>query len=102
MSAKRIDISLINFKAIEIKEDAKGFFFMIGDYRATIPPHFGAKNFNGQEVLSFFVDKLGDIGVLIIGAFLLDLIQKRKVKNVKIDNKVVNTEEEITEALKEE
>jgi len=99
MNIKRIDLNLLEPTAINIKEDSNGFFFMIGDYRANIPPHYQTKKFNGQEILSFFIDKLSDIGVGVVVCFLYDLLQKRKIKNLKINNHNVNTEDEIKKAL---
>jgi len=99
MNIKRIDLNLLEPTAINIKEDSNGFFFMIGDYRANIPPHYQAKNFNDQEIFSFFIDKLSDVGVGVIVCFLYDLLQKRKIKNLKVNNNSVNTEDEIKKAL---
>ena len=99
---KRIDFTLLEPTAIEIKEDSNGFFFMIGDFRADVPPHFGAKNFTSQEVLSFFVNNISNIGVGVISCYLYDLLKKRQIKNVKIERNNVNSEEEIRKALEDE
>ncbi|WP_461255770.1 hypothetical protein [Treponema sp. R80B11-R83G3] len=100
MNINKAELILLEPTAIDVKEDSNGFFFMIGDYRANIPPHYKAKNFNEQEILSFFIDKLSDVGVGVIVCFLYDLLQKRKIKNLKINNYNVNTEDEIKKALK--
>jgi hypothetical protein len=102
ISPKRIDFTLLDSTAIEIKEDSHGFFFMVGDYRANIPPHYGARNFTSQEVLSFFMNNLNNLGIGIIACYLYDLLKKQRIKNVKIEGNSANTEEEIKKALENE
>ena len=99
MNKVRIDVTILDSKAIRINEDSNGVFFMIGEYRAHILPHCLGSGFNTQEVLSFFIDKIGDIGVGVIVCFLYDLLQSKKIKNIKINNETVDTEDEIKEAL---
>ena len=102
MDKMRIDLTLIDPSAIRINEDSNGAFLMIGEHRAYVPPHYIGKNFNGQDAICFFIDRIGDIGVGVIVYFLCDLLQKKKIKNVKINNKVVDTEDEIKKALGDE
>lgn len=103
ISPKKIDFTLLDSTAIEIKEDYSGYFFMIGNYRASVPPHFGARSFTGQEVLTFFIDKMvGTVGFGIVSCYLYDLIKAQRAKNIKIDGKPVDTEEEIKKALENE
>ncbi|MDR0312695.1 MAG: hypothetical protein LBI14_03785 [Treponema sp.] len=75
---------------------------MISDYRANIPPHYQAQTFNEQEFIGFIIEKLSDVGVGVVVCFLYDLLQKRKIKHLKIDNNIVNTEDEIKEALQDD
>jgi len=102
ISSKKVTFTLLDPTAIDIKEDSNGFFFMVGDYRADIPPHFMAKNFVENEALSFFIDKLGDVGVGLVVCYLCDLLKKQKIKDVNIEGNCVNTEEEIRKAIKDE
>ena len=95
----RIDVMMLDPAAIKIAEDNDGLFFMIGEHRAYVPPHYFGRKFNEQEILSFFIERIGDIGVGVIVFFLCEMIKNRKIKNVKINNKPVNTEGEIREAL---
>ena len=99
MDKLRIDVTVLDSTAININEDSNGSYLMVGEHRAYVPPHYTGKKFNNQEVISFFIDKIGDIGVGVIIYFLCDLLQKKKIKNIKINNKSVNTEDEIKEAL---
>jgi hypothetical protein len=95
----RIDITVLDSTAIRINEDSDGAFLMIGKHRAYVPPQHTGKRFNEQEVISFFIERIGDIGVGIIVYFLCDLLQRKKIKNIKINNKAVGTEDEIKVAL---
>jgi len=99
MDKLRIDVTVLDQTAININEDSNGAYILVGEYRAYVPPHYTGKRFNNQEVISFFIDRIGDIGVGFIVYFLCDLLQKKKIKNIKINNKDVNDESEIKEAL---
>jgi len=99
MDKLRIDVTFLDPTVININEDSNGTYLMIGEHRAYVPPHYIGKKFNNQEVISFFIEKIGDIGVGVIIYFLCDLLQKKKIKNIKINNKAVNDENEIKEAL---
>jgi len=99
MNKIRIDLTILDPMAININEDHNSAFFMIGEHRMYVPPQYIGKKLNEQEILSFFIEKIGDIGVGVIVCFLYDLLQKKKIKKIKINNKDVDTEEKIKEAL---
>jgi hypothetical protein len=99
MNKVRIDLTVLDSTAIRIKEDSDGAFLMIGEHRAYVPPQYIGEKFNEQEVISFFIERIGDIGVGVIVYFLCDLLQRKKIKNIKINNKIVDTKDEIKEAL---
>jgi hypothetical protein len=99
---QKIDFILLDSTSIEIKEDSDGFFFMIGDYRANFPPQFGKRKFIDQDFLSFFIDKLSSVGIGVISCYLYDLLKTQLIKNVNINGKSVNNEEEIKKALEED
>jgi hypothetical protein len=103
MTQIKIDLVGLNANVIDVKENGGRLYFMIEDYEAILPPHYQAKNLlELQDVLTFFIDKAGDLGVAVVAYFLCDLIQKKKVKNVRINNKEVITENEIKDALNNE
>ncbi len=62
MEKLRIDVTVLDPTAISINEDSTGAYLMLGEHRAYVPPHYTGKGFNNQEVISFFIDKIGDIG----------------------------------------
>lgn len=102
MIMTKVDFSLLDSEAIAVTEDVQGSYFMIGDVRADLPPHYGSKKFSANELITFFLDKLGDVGVGLVVFFLCELIKKKKIGKVRINGKQVNTESEIIDALTDE
>jgi len=102
MKQIKIDLIGLDASAINIVDGEDGYYFMVGENKISLPPHHNAKSFSDvSEILTFFIDKLGDLNVGLILYFLTDLIKKQKVKNIRINNKEVHTESDMEDALKD-
>lgn len=98
---KKIDLLLLDTSVFEVKENEKGYYFSINGIDAKLPPHVKARQLNTHEVISFFVDHLDSLAINILAAYLYDLVRNKKARNVKVDDKSVETVEEIKEKLSE-
>ena len=102
MDKIRIDFVTTNDFTIDVKEDSQGAYFMIGEYRVYLPTHYTAHNFSGNDVVTFFIDKIGDVSMGVLGCYLYDLIKSKNIKNLKINKEELFSETEIKEVLENE
>ena len=103
MSKKRIDFIILDKSGINIQQNSSEFYLIIGEYHAIIPPHcMRSKHFSESDIITAFIDKIGDIGISIISAYLYDLIKTGKIRGLKINGKNVSTKQDISKALDED
>lgn len=98
----RIDFIALDPTVIVIKKDISDYYVELDGVRGKLLPHHTAKNFSANELVTFFVERITDIGVNILASFLYDLIKNGKIKNLRIGKKKVETKEEIIDALEDE
>lgn len=97
----KVELTLLDPNAIQLQTDEHGTFFMIGEYRANLPPQAVARAITGHDVLVFFLEKVDNIGLGIISAYLFEYLRNGKAKEIKVNNQEIEelSAEGITDKL---
>lgn len=80
-------------------EDEKGLYTLINGIRANIPPHIVSRHFNADELITMSIDKIGDLGIVMLSTYLINLLNNRKIKKLKINDKEMKTDKDIKDAI---